>query len=144
MKNAKATASPSRAKTKSGSAEVENYLAKLPQPARATLQKVRAMIRSAAPSEASEAISYGIPAFKYQGMLVAYAAFAGHCSFFPASGELLEEFAEELKGYTCSKGTIRFALDRPLPARLVQRLVRARVRKNEAKAQARVKAKRAR
>jgi len=144
MKNAKATASPSRAKTKSGSAEVENYLAKLPQPARATLQKVRAMIRSAAPSEASEAISYGIPAFKYQGMLVAYAAFAGHCSFFPASGELLEEFAEELKGYTCSKGTIRFALDRPLPARLVQRLVKARVRKNEAKAQARVKAKRAR
>jgi uncharacterized protein YdhG (YjbR/CyaY superfamily) len=143
MKKAKATAS-SRAKTESGSAEVESYLAKLPEPARTTLQKVRAMIRSAAPPEASEAISYGIPAFQYQGMLVAYAAFAGHCSFFPASGELLEEFAEELKGYTCSKGTIRFALDRPLPAGLVKRLVKARVRKNQAKALARVKAKKVR
>jgi len=138
MKNARASA---RAKTKSGSADVEKYLAKLPQPARGTLQKIRSMIRSAAPPEATEAISYGIPAFQYQGMLVAYAGFANHCSFFPASGELLREFAEELKGYACSKGTIRFALDRPLPAGLVKKLVKARVRKNEAKALGRVKGK---
>jgi uncharacterized protein YdhG (YjbR/CyaY superfamily) len=92
---------------------------------------------------ASAGPSYGIPAFNYHGMLVAYAAFAGHCSFFPASGELLEEFAEELQGYACSKGTIRFALDKPLPARLVQRLVKARVRKNEAKALGHDKAKKA-
>ena len=144
MKKAKATALRSGAKAKSGAAAVENYLARLPEPARATLEKVRAMIRSVVPPEASEAISYGIPAFKYQGMLVAYAAFAGHCSFFPASGELLEEFAEELQGYACSKGTIRFALDRPLPARLVKRLVRARVKKNKAKALARLQAKKAR
>ena len=69
---------------------MDDYLAKVPQPARSTLQKIRAMIRSAAPREATEAISYGIPAFKYNGMLVAYAAFANHCSFFPASGELLK------------------------------------------------------
>jgi uncharacterized protein YdhG (YjbR/CyaY superfamily) len=145
MKKARATPSRvrSRAKANSGSAAVEKYLANVPQPARATLQKVRAMIRSAAPPEATEAISYGIPAFNYHGMLVAYAAFAGHCSFFPASGELLEEFAEELQGYACSKGTIRFALDKPLPARLVQRLVKARVRKNEAKALGHDKAKKA-
>ena len=141
MKSARTTA---RAKTKSGSADVEKYLAKLPQPARGTLQKIRLMIRSAAPPEATEAISYGIPAFKYQGMLVAYAGFANHCSFFPASGELLREFAEELQGYACSKGTIRFALDQPLPAGLVKKLVKARVRKNEAKALERVKRKKTR
>jgi uncharacterized protein YdhG (YjbR/CyaY superfamily) len=131
----------SSAKTASGSADVDDYLAKVPQPARSTLQKIRAMIRSAAPREATEAISYGIPAFKYNGMLVAYAAFANHCSFFPASGELLQEFAEELQDYACSKGTIRFAVDKPLPAALVKALVKARARKNEAKLQAKGKPK---
>jgi uncharacterized protein YdhG (YjbR/CyaY superfamily) len=123
----------SPAKPPSGAADVEKYLAKVPEPARTTLQKVRAMIRSAAPREATEAISYGIPAFKHNGMLVAYAAFKDHCSFFPASGELLLEFAEELKDYPCSKGTIRFAVHKPLPKTLVDKLVRARVAKNEAK-----------
>jgi uncharacterized protein YdhG (YjbR/CyaY superfamily) len=121
------------AKQHSGPGDVDKYLAKVPHPARTTLQKIRAVIRSAAPREATEAISYGIPAFKYNGMLVAYAAFANHCSFFPASGDLLKEFAEDLKGYPCSKGTIRFAVDKPLPAALVKKLVKARVAKNEAK-----------
>ena len=132
MKKPKAAAKRS-AKAGSGSAEVDRYLARVPQPAQATLQKVRATIRMAAPREATEAISYGIPAFKYNGMLVAYAAFANHCSFFPASGELLEEFADELKDYPCSKGTIRFAMDKPLPAGLIRKIVKARVAKNEAK-----------
>ncbi len=108
------------------------------------MQKVRAIIRSAAPREATEAISYGIPAFKYNGMLVAYAAFANHCSFFPASGELLKEFAAELKDYPCSKGTIRFAVDKPLPSALVKKLVKARAAKNEAKEKAKVRAKKTR
>src|SRR5215475_1298924 len=133
MKKTSAAARRSSLKTESGPADVDKYLAKVPQPARATLQKVRAMIRSAAPKEATEAISYGIPAFKYNGLLVAYAAFANHCSFFPASGRLLEEFADELKDYPCSKGTIRFAMDKPLPAALVKRIVKARVAKNQAK-----------
>jgi uncharacterized protein YdhG (YjbR/CyaY superfamily) len=130
----------SSAKASSGSGDVDKYLAKVPQPARSTLQKIRTMVRSAAPREATEAISYGIPAFKYNGMLVAYAAFADHCSFFPASGDLLKEFAEDLKDYPCSKGTIRFAVDKPLPAALIKKMVKARVAKNQAK----VKAKKAR
>lgn len=117
----------------SGMAAVDKYLAKVPEPARTTLHRVRAMIRKAAPGEATEAISYGIPAFRYNGMLVAYAAFKNHCSFFPASGTVLKEFAEELKGYPCSRGTIRFAVDKPLPAALIRKIVEARVAKNEAK-----------
>jgi uncharacterized protein YdhG (YjbR/CyaY superfamily) len=144
MKKTAASARQSSAKKDSGVADVDKYLGKVPQPARATLQKVRAMIRSAAPREATEAISYGIPAFKYNGMLVAYAAFANHCSFFPASGELLKEFADELRDYPCSKGTIRFAMDKPLPAALIRKIVKARVAKNEAKAKVKVRAKQSR
>jgi uncharacterized protein YdhG (YjbR/CyaY superfamily) len=126
-------ASPSRGKSSDGVLDVERYLAQVPEPARTTLHKMRAMIKRAAPREATEAISYGIPAFKYHGMLVAYAAFTNHCSFFPASGEVLEEFAEELKDYPCSKGTIRFAVNKPLPSALIKKLVKARVAKNAAK-----------
>jgi uncharacterized protein YdhG (YjbR/CyaY superfamily) len=133
MKKTAASGKRSVAKEHSGAADVDKYLAKVPQPARATLQKIRATIRSAAPKESTEAISYGIPAFRYNGMLVAYAAFANHCSFFPASGELLKEFAHELRDYPCSKGTIRFAADKPLPAVLIRKIVKARVAKNEAK-----------
>lgn len=136
MKKKAASSQRSSAKQPPGAADVDEYLARVPQPARKTLEKIRAVIRSVAPREATEAISYGIPAFKYKGMLVAYVAFANHCSFFPASGELLEEFADELKDYPCSKGTIRFAANKPLPSALVKRLVKARVAKNEAKVKA--------
>lgn len=114
-------------------ATVDEYLAAVPEPARGTLEKVRAVIRSAAPKGATEAISYGMPVFKYNGPLAGYAAFSGHCSFFPMSGTLLEDFQEELAGYSVSKGTIRFAPDKPLPASLVRKLVKARVAQNEAK-----------
>ena len=80
-----------------GVAEVEAYLAKVPEPARTTLEKVRAMIRAAAPKDATEALSYNIPSFQYKGGLVWYAAFKRHCSFFPMDASLGEEFAEELK-----------------------------------------------
>ncbi len=113
--------------------DVGEYLAGVPEPAHSTLQKVRAMIRSAAPPEATEAISYGMPAFKYRGTLVAFAAFKNHCSFFPMSGSVLAEFQEELKDYRTSKGTLQFPLDKPLPAALVKKLVKARVAQNEAK-----------
>jgi uncharacterized protein YdhG (YjbR/CyaY superfamily) len=118
----------------SGKADVEAYLAKVPEPARTTLGKVRATIRAAAPKEATEAISYAIPSFQYNGGLVAYAAFKGHCSFFPMGSSAIEEFAEELKGFRVSKGTIQFPLDKPLPASLVKKMVRACVKRNEAKA----------
>ncbi len=112
---------------------VDEYLARVPEPARSTLNKVRATIRSAVPPEATEAISYGMPAFKYKGPLVAFAAFSDHCSLFPMGPSAIEAFKNELKGYQTSKGTIRFPLDKPLPAALVKKLVRARIAENERK-----------
>jgi uncharacterized protein YdhG (YjbR/CyaY superfamily) len=116
-----------------GKAEVDAYLARVPEPARTTLEKMRAMIRAAAPKEATEAISYRIPSFQYKGALVWYAAFKNHCSFFPMDLSLLEQFAEELKGYKTSKGTIQFPVDKLLPKALVTRIVKARVALNELK-----------
>ena len=113
--------------------DVESYLARCPEPHRATLEKLRATIGSVVPKEATEKISYGMPSFQYKGGLVGYAAFKEHCSFFPMSGRLVEEFAEELKGYKTSKGTIQFPVDKPLPAALVKKMVKARVAQNEAK-----------
>jgi uncharacterized protein YdhG (YjbR/CyaY superfamily) len=123
-----------KASAETGKAEVEAYLARVPEPARTTLEKLRATIRAAAPAEATEAISYGIPSFQYKGGLVAYAAFKRHCSFFPMGWGAIEEFAAELEGYRVSKGTIQFALDKPLPAALVKKMVKACAARNEAKA----------
>jgi len=120
-----------------GLVAVEAYLAKVPEPARTTLEKLRAAIRAAAPKDATEGISYGIPAFRYKGWLVGYAAFKQHCSLFPMSASLLDEFAGELKARRTSKGTLQFPQDKPLPAALVKRMVKARVQQNEAKADAR-------
>jgi uncharacterized protein YdhG (YjbR/CyaY superfamily) len=96
------------------------------------LNKVRAVIRSVAPSEATEGISYGIPTFKYKGMLASFAAFSDHCSLFPGAGPTIE-FKNELKNFQTSKGTIRFAPNKPLAAALLKRLVKARVAENERK-----------
>jgi uncharacterized protein YdhG (YjbR/CyaY superfamily) len=110
---------------------VEEYLAAVPEPARSTLKKVRATIRSVVPAETAEVISYGIPAFKHKTVLVWYAAFADHCSLFPTAS-VIEKFKQELKGYRVSKGTIRFgfsksAKDKPLPAALLKKMVKARL-----------------
>ncbi|HEX7728825.1 MAG TPA: DUF1801 domain-containing protein [Terracidiphilus sp.] len=114
-------------------AAVEAYLAKVPEPARTTLGKVRAAIRAAAPKAATEGISYGMPAFRYKGGLVGYAAFKGHCSFFPMSAALLDQMAEALAPWRTSKGTLQFPHDKPLPLALVKKMVKARVAANEAK-----------
>jgi uncharacterized protein YdhG (YjbR/CyaY superfamily) len=111
---------------------VDEYLAGVPEPARGTLQKIRATIRSVAPAEATEAISYGMPAFKHKGMLMWYAAFADHCSLFPGAS-VIAAFKNELKGHSVSKGTIRFPTDKPLPAALVKKLVKAKIAENEGK-----------
>jgi uncharacterized protein YdhG (YjbR/CyaY superfamily) len=103
----------------------DDYLAGVEPGARATLEKLRKMIKAAAP-KAIEVISYGIPTFKLGGkMLVSYAAFTNHCSFFP--GAIINEFPEVLKTYETSKGTIRFPTDKPLPAALVKKIVKARI-----------------
>jgi uncharacterized protein YdhG (YjbR/CyaY superfamily) len=113
--------------------DVEAYLARVPEPARSTLEKVRATIRSVVPAEATEALSYGMPAFRYKGALVGYAAFKNHCSFFPMNASLLDALADDLKGYRTSKGTLQFPLDKPLPVTLVKKMVKARVAENERK-----------
>jgi uncharacterized protein YdhG (YjbR/CyaY superfamily) len=111
---------------------VDEYLARVPEPARSTLKKIRAAIRSAVPPGATETISYRIPAFKHKGMLVWFAAFSDHCSFFPTAS-IIEAFKSELKGFSTSKGTIQFPTDKPLPSTLVKKLVKARVAQIERK-----------
>ncbi len=114
---------------------VDEYLANVPAEMRAALQKLRKTIREAAP-EAEEVISYQMPAFRHHGMLVYYAAFKDHCSFFPGSLSVRQEFAEELKPFAAGKGTVHFTPQRPLPTELVKRIVKARVAENEASAKA--------
>ena len=111
---------------------VDEYLEGVPEPARTTLKKIRTVIRSVAPPEATEGISYGMPTFKYKGMLASFAAFSDHCSLFPGAGPTIE-FKNELKNFQTSKGTIRFAPNKPLPAALLKRLVKARIAENERK-----------
>src|ERR1035438_1063489 len=112
---------------------VDEYLAGVPEPARSTLNKIRAVIRSAAPAEATEVISYGIPMFKYKGMLMGFAAFSKHCSLFPTSLAVMKMFEKELAAYDASKGTIGCVLDKPLPAALVKKMVKARLAEKEAR-----------
>jgi len=120
-------------KPQDGLEGVEAYLAKVPEPARTTLQKVRATIRSVVPKEATEGLSYGMPAFRYKGALVAYPAFKDHCSFFPMQASLIDEMKEELARYRTAKGTLQFPLDKPLPATLLKRMVKARAAENDRK-----------
>lgn len=113
-------------KARQKSKTVDEYLAALPEPARTTLNKVRATVRSVVPAGTEEVLSYGIPAFKYQKILVWYAAFAGHCSLFPTAA-VIAQFKSELKDYELSKGTIQFPIDKPLPAVLLKKMIKARL-----------------
>ena len=110
--------------------DVETYLDRVPDDGRALLEKLRQTIKAVVPA-AVEVISYGMPTFKLDGrMLVSYAAFAEHCSFFPGAGPV-DEHQDELKSFQTSKGTIRFTTGKPLPASLVKKLVKTRIRLNE-------------
>lgn len=113
--------------------DVDAYLAALPAEARATLEKLRGTIKAAAP-KAVEVISYQIPTFKLDGrMLLSYAAFKNHCSFFPGAGPV-KAYEDELKSYETSKGTVRFPTNKPMTATLVRKLVKHRIAENEARA----------
>ena len=112
--------------------DVDEYLAGVPKEARATLEKLRKTIKAAAPM-ASEVISYQMPMYKHHGMVVGFAAFKDHCSIFPGS-DVMDAYKKELKHYDTSKGTIRFPANKPLPAALVKKLVKARIKENEARA----------
>ena len=132
MKKAKSRYRGSAAKGSAIPKDVDEYLAGVPEPARTTLQKIRAAIRSVVPPETTETISYRIPAFKYKGVLVWFAAFSDHCSLFPTAA-VIEAFKNELKGFSTSKGTIQFPTDKPLPSALVKKLVKARIAQIERK-----------
>ena len=109
---------------------IDEYLAALSDDQRAALEKLRKTIRAAAP-KAEECISYQLPAFRLNGMLVAFGATANHCAFYPMSSSTVETHKDELKDYETSKGAIRFQPDEPLPAALVRKLVKARIAENE-------------
>jgi uncharacterized protein YdhG (YjbR/CyaY superfamily) len=126
MKKPKARGRKTVVKRKAPARTVEEYFAAVPPPARTALKEIRAAIRSALPPDATEAISYGIPAFKRKKIVVWYAAFSDHCSLFPTAA-IIDAFEKELKGFTTSKGTIHFPIGKPMPAALIKRLVKARV-----------------
>ena len=108
-------------------ATVDEYLAALPEDARAAMTTLRGAIRAAAPG-ATETISYHMPAFEVDGrLLVSYGAFKRHCSLFPASQVVRDALGAELEPYFTGQGTVRFPAARPIPVRLVERIVKARL-----------------
>ena len=119
--------------------DVDDYLSRLPADSRSALEKLRRTIKSIVP-DAVEVISYQIPTFKYRDrMLVSYAAFSEHCSFFPGAAPI-KAHQSDLKSYQTSKGTIRFFSTKPLPATLVRKLVKTRIAENDGQASRRVAA----
>ena len=112
-----------------GAEDVADYLSQVPEPQREALEKLRRTIKSIVP-DAVEVISYQIPTFKLNGrMLVSYAAFKHHCSFFPGAGPI-EIHANDLKSFQTSKGTIQFTPEHPLSTALVKKLVKTRIKLN--------------
>jgi uncharacterized protein YdhG (YjbR/CyaY superfamily) len=111
---------------------IDEYLAYQPEKVMEVLENLRQIIRETAP-EAEEVISYGIPAYKYHGMLVYFAAYKKHCSLFAGNGALTEQMEEQLKAYKTSKGTIQFTVEKPLPDELVRKIVKIRMKQNEEK-----------
>ena len=126
--------------SKSGIAEVEAYLAAIPEPARTTLLTVRETIRSVTPG-ATEEISYGVPAFRSPslpgpvpkaGRLAGYAAGKNFCSYYPMSGSVLTTLKDAIKAYPTTKGALQFPLDKPLPLALIKKLIQTRLKEIEA------------
>ena len=119
--------------SKSAPKSADAYLVKVPEPTRGSLQRIRRIIRSVVPAQTTECISYGIPAFRYKGLLFGFAAFAKHCSLFPMSAALIVKYKKELARFETAKGTIRFQPEKPPSAALIKKLVKARVAQNDAK-----------
>ena len=106
--------------------EIDEYIAGLDEPKRTTLRELRQTIRGIVP-DAEECISYGMPAFRLDGKIIAgFAAFKNHLSYLPHSGSVLGELADDLAGYKSTPGSLHFPIDRPLPKALVKRLITVR------------------
>ncbi len=110
---------------------IDEYIATFPKPIQTILEELRQAIRDSAPN-AEETISYQMPAFRLNGILVYFAAFKDHVSFFPTSSAV-EAFKEKLSHYEISKGTVRFPINEPIPFDLVKEMVRFRVKENLSK-----------
>jgi uncharacterized protein YdhG (YjbR/CyaY superfamily) len=132
MKATKPTRRP-RSSAYGRATTIDEYLARVEPEQRAALEALRQVIRKAAP-KAEEVISYGIAAFRQNGSLIGFSASAKHCSLHPMNNHTVADFATDLAGFSTSTGTIRFTPDKPLPAALVRRIVKARVTENEADA----------
>lgn len=111
----------------------DQYIAKFPKDIQSLLQQVREIIRKAAP-DAEETISYSMPAFRLQGMLVFYAAWKNHIGLYPASSSTFKKFEKELSAYTTSKGAIQFPYEKKIPVRLLTAIIKFRVKENLEKA----------
>ena len=110
---------------------IDEYIAGFPEDIQAILQNLRRVIHKAAP-EAQETISYGMPAFRQNGIMVYFAAFKDHIGFFPTSSGI-SAFTKELASYNTAKGTVRFPLDKPLPVNLIKKIVKFRAQENRNK-----------
>jgi uncharacterized protein YdhG (YjbR/CyaY superfamily) len=107
--------------------EIDQYLDALEEPKRTTLARLRQRILDILP-EADQGISYGVPAFKVQGKTIAgFAAFKNHLSYLPHSGSVFPQLKDELRGYSTSVGALRFSIDEPLPAPLLEKLIAVRL-----------------
>jgi len=113
-------------------ATIDEYIAAFSPDVQEMLENIRTAIRESAP-EAEEAIAYGIPTFRLHRNLVHFAAFKHHISFYPGGPSAIEAFKSVLSQYKLSKGTVQFPLDEPIPLELVKRMVRFRVKENEAR-----------
>jgi len=109
--------------------EVDDYLATVDEPKRSTLEALRRSILAVVP-DAEQCISYGMPAFRHDGKVVAgFAAFKNHLAYLPHSGDVLDDLGDHLAGYTRTSGSLHFAVDEPLPDDLVRELVEAKLRR---------------
>lgn len=112
--------------------DIETYILMQPENIQPGLQKLRQIINAAAP-EAEELINYGMPSFKWNGMLVGFAAAKKHFGFYPYNGSTVGQFKGELKTFETSKGAIQFPIDKPLPVALIKKIVKSRMKENVSK-----------
>lgn len=112
--------------------DIDSYIADQPEKVRIKLEKIRQVIKKTAP-DAEEVISYQMPAFRYHGMLLYFAAFQNHIGFYPFTSAI-KKFAKELSAYDGSKGTIRFPMEKSIPVSLITKIVNFRMQENLDKA----------
>ena len=108
---------------------IDHYISIQAENKQPSLEKMRQLVKSVAP-DAREVISYGMPAFKWNGMLVGFAAAKNHYGFYPWNGSTVDKFKDELEAFGTSKGAIRFPLDKPLPEVLIKKIVESRMQEN--------------